>query len=364
MAESKSLVDSVYEAAVVPELWPSILDTLAERAGCVGGELFTADLRQVFKWTASEATRPVMAAFIAGGWAQKNQRLSRTLALRHPGFVTDYDLFSREEHEHEPSYVEFFRPNGFGWVTGTAILMPSGDYAVYSFDRLLKNGPVGSDEVSRLNQIRPHLARAALLATRLQLEQASAVASALAAVGLPAAVLARGGRLLAANDLLERMQKQIAFHAHNQLAFIDPAAQSLFVLALEGVGRTNVKSIPLRAVDEDPPCVAHVLPIRGAAHDIFSRAEALVIVTPLVPSKTVSTDILSGLFDLTPAEARLAGGLVEGKTLSEIAAQRGVALETLKSQLKTVFAKTGSRRQAELIGLLGAASLPPGPLRR
>jgi hypothetical protein len=36
----------------------------------------------------------------------------------------------------------------------------------------------------------------------------------------------------------------------------------------------------------------------------------------------------------------------------------------LKSQLKTVFAKTGSRRQSELIGLLGAASLPPGPLRR
>jgi DNA-binding CsgD family transcriptional regulator len=301
-----------------------------------------------------------MAEFIAGGWAEKNQRLSRTLALRYPGFVTDFDLFTPEEHASEPSYVGFFRPNGFGWVTGTAILMPSGDYAVYSFDRLLKDGPVGSDQVSQLNRIRPHLARAALLATRLQLEHAKAVTSALAAVGLPAAVLARSGRLLAANDLLQRMQKQIAFHAHNQLAFLDPAAQTLFVLALEALGRTNVKSIPLRAVDDEPPCVAHLLPIRGAAHDIFSRAEALLIVTSLIPSKTASTDILSGLFDLTPAEARLAGGLVEGKTLSEIAAQRGVALETLKSQLKTVFAKTGTRRQSELVGLLSAAGLPPG----
>ena len=157
MIELESTVDSIYEAAAVPELWPSVLDALAERAGCLGGELFTADLRQVFKWTASEATRPVMAAFIAGGWAERNQRLSRTLALRHPGFVTDYDLFTREEHELEPSYVEFFRPNGFGWVTGTAILMPSGDYAVYSFERLLKKGPVGTEEVSALNQIRPHL---------------------------------------------------------------------------------------------------------------------------------------------------------------------------------------------------------------
>jgi DNA-binding CsgD family transcriptional regulator len=364
MTELQSTVDSIYEAAVIPERWPSILDALAERAGCVGGILYTADLRQVFKWTASEAARPLMAAYIAGGWAEKNERLSRTLALRHPGCVTDYDLFSQEELEREPSYVEFFRPNGFGWVTGTAILMPSGDYAVYTFERLLKKGPVGTDEVSALNQIRPHLARAALLATRLQLEQARAVADALAAVGLPSAVLARGGRLLAANDLLERMKKQIAFHAHNQLAFVEPTAQSLFALALEDLGRIRVKSIPLRAVDDDPPCVAHLLPVKGAAHDIFSRAEAVLVVTPLIASKTISTDILSGLFDLTPAEARLAGRLAEGRTLSEIAGERAISLETLKSQLKTVFAKTGTRRQSELIGLLAAASLPPGSPRR
>ncbi|MBV8795463.1 MAG: LuxR family transcriptional regulator [Hyphomicrobiales bacterium] len=354
-------MDLIYEAAVIPELWPSTLDALAERAGCVGGILYTADLRQVFKWTSSEATRPLMAGYIAGGWAEKNERLSRTLALRHPGCVTDYDLFSREELEREPSYVEFLRPHGFGWVTGTAILMPSGDYAVYTFERLLKKGPVGTDEVSALNQTRPHLARAALLATRLQLEQAGAVADAMAAVGLPAAVLAGGGRLLATNGLLERMQKQIAFRAHNQLVFVEPAAQSLFVLALEDLGRTNVKSIPLRAVDDDPPCVAHLLPVKGAAHDIFSRAEAVLVVTPLISSKTVSTDLLSGLFDLTPAEARLAGGLVEGRTLSEIAGERAVSMETLKSQLRRVFAKTGTRRQSELVGLLAAANLPSRP---
>jgi DNA-binding CsgD family transcriptional regulator len=361
--ESESLIDRIYEAAVVPELWPSVLDALADGAGCVGGELFVADLREIFRWTASEPTKSVMAAFIAGGWAQKNERLSRTLALRPPGFVTDYDIFSPEEHEREPSYVELFRPNGFGWVAGTAIMMPSGDYAVYSFERLLKKGPVSADAVSALNQIRPHLARAAVLATRLQLEQAKAIGDSVAAVGLPSAVLARGGRLLAAHDLLQRMPAQVAFHARDRLAFVNPAAQSLLGVALESLARddpTRVKSIPLRAAADETPCVAHLLPVKGAAHDVFSRAEVVLVVTPLIASKTISTDILSGLFDLTPAEARLASRLVKRRTLSEIAREHSVSLETLKSQLKAVFAKTGTQRQSELVGLLTASSSPLG----
>jgi DNA-binding CsgD family transcriptional regulator len=232
------------------------------------------------------------------------------------------------------------------------------EVSIASFERLLENGPLSRADVAALDRVRPHLARAAALSARLQMEQARAMAQTLAAVGLAAAVLARNGRLMAANALLEEMG-QVRFLSRDRFAFVDESAQMLLTSALAGMESGNdevVKSIPLRGKDESPPSVAHLLPIKGAAHDLFSRAEALLIVTPLTASRMTDDSILSGLFDLTAAESRLARGLLEGLTLKEVARRLGLSVQTLRSQLKTVFDKTGAHRQVELITLLGKAA--------
>jgi DNA-binding CsgD family transcriptional regulator len=66
--------------------------------------------------------------------------------------------------------------------------------------------------------------------------------------------------------------------------------------------------------------------------------------------------LLEALFDLTPAEAGVASLLVEGKSVDEIAGARGVMQNTIRMQLKLIFAKTGTRRQAELVKLLAIPS--------
>jgi DNA-binding CsgD family transcriptional regulator len=62
--------------------------------------------------------------------------------------------------------------------------------------------------------------------------------------------------------------------------------------------------------------------------------------------------ILRQAFGLTPAEARLAVGLAAGRDLTEIAHAFGVEVGTARTQLKSIFAKTGSHRQGELVALL------------
>jgi len=57
-------------------------------------------------------------------------------------------------------------------------------------------------------------------------------------------------------------------------------------------------------------------------------------------------------YGLTPAEAAVAKGLAEDQTLDEIAAARGVAKETIRSQVKSVFLKTGVRRQIDLVKII------------
>jgi DNA-binding CsgD family transcriptional regulator len=58
------------------------------------------------------------------------------------------------------------------------------------------------------------------------------------------------------------------------------------------------------------------------------------------------------LFDLTPAEARVARSIASGKTIESIATDGGVSRETVRSHVRSVLAKTGCDRQAEIVALL------------
>jgi DNA-binding CsgD family transcriptional regulator len=62
-----------------------------------------------------------------------------------------------------------------------------------------------------------------------------------------------------------------------------------------------------------------------------------------------SIDLLQCHFSLTPAEARLALHLVAGETLRSAAVKLSITYETARSRLKSIFKKTGTCRQAELV---------------
>jgi DNA-binding CsgD family transcriptional regulator len=69
------------------------------------------------------------------------------------------------------------------------------------------------------------------------------------------------------------------------------------------------------------------------------------------------SELLSGLFDLTPAEAQLARVLVAGRSLRVAAEAAGISIGTARERLKQVQAKTATHRQAELVSLLGSVHM-------
>jgi DNA-binding CsgD family transcriptional regulator len=66
---------------------------------------------------------------------------------------------------------------------------------------------------------------------------------------------------------------------------------------------------------------------------------------------------LAALYSLTPAEARVAGGLTRGWSPKRIASESGVSLSTVRSQVQSLFGKTGAHRQSDLVRLMLLASL-------
>lgn len=358
------LTDQIYEAAVNPELWPRVLDRLSNLSGCKGGVLFTADWQQVVRWTVSPAIEDVFSRFLSEGWMTRNTRATRAAQLRYAGFINDFDMFTQEEMDNDPFYTELFRPMGYGWCAGTVILAPGGDVIVFDLERPYEAGPAPRSALKKLDPFRPHLARSALLAARLGLERARAAVEALAILGLPAAALRVGGRVLTANKLFEELTPAVLMDRATRLSVVDPAADRLLQAALTRIelGVNPGHSIPLAAADDRPAMVLHVLPVRGVAHDVFAQAGSLAVLSPVNAPTAPPDALLNGLFDLTPAEARVARTIVEGGTINDYAEATGLSRETIRGCVKSVLAKTGTRRQAELVGLLtGLSALGKAP---
>jgi len=74
-----------------------------------------------------------------------------------------------------------------------------------------------------------------------------------------------------------------------------------------------------------------------------------IVVTDLQDNRDAKDDKLARRFKLTPAEAALAKALKSGMSLSEAAEARGVSRNTARTHLARLLAKTGSRRQSELV---------------
>ena len=137
-------------------------------------------------------------------------------------------------------------------------------------------------------------------------------------------------------------------------------ADTLLEQAIAGYRRGGISatpaSIPIPASEDRLAMIVHLVPVRGAAHDIFSQSAMLLLITPVDRAAVPTAEVLQGLFDLTPAEARVARGIGLAQSIDALAAAQGVSRETVRSQLKLVLAKTGLNRQAELVSLL--AGLP------
>jgi DNA-binding CsgD family transcriptional regulator/PAS domain-containing protein len=101
---------------------------------------------------------------------------------------------------------------------------------------------------------------------------------------------------------------------------------------------------PLRPHTGDPTAAdaVVVLYVADLEHGVLRRREAL-----------------RELYGLTEAETQLVELLCQGSSLDEAAVARGVTMNTARSQLKQVFAKTHTSRQSELVRLVisGVASI-------
>ncbi len=363
MTPYEDIVDRIYQAAAAPNLWVSVLQDISNSVGASLGALLVARSDQWVGWRLSGDTPAVAETYLRSDTYIKSQSTARLIQMNRAGFVGTHEIFTDEEYLADPLMTELGALTGLHHAAATAIHIPTGDTVVVHVQRKLGLPKLDAAALGVLDGFRPHLARAGLLAARWRLERLKAAAEALALVGLPAVVVDLRGRVLAANPLIEAMSSWIAWLPGDRIGLCDSGANELLRGALVGLGKPAdpaVRSVPVKATESTDAAVVHVIPATGRARDFFGGAFAIVVITVVAPSPAPTALILHALFDLTPAEARIAGALARGLTLEQIALQYAVTLETVRSQTKAIFAKTGTHRQAQVAALL--AGMPKMPI--
>ena len=274
MRESEdTLRDRLYEVAVLPELWPACCDLISAEVGAFSTALMSISPEKTFRAVCSPIVAEPFAEYLRTDLPSQNIRMNRQMALGEGFFSRDIDLMTVEELAADPIYKAFLIPRGLGWTAGAIFQEPSGSSLMFDLQRKQDLGAFTNADIERLNRLKPDLAPAAFMTTRLAFQEAQTITHTLAALGLPGAVLGETGRCISMNPGLEALAPRIRTGWRDRLQLQNADADGLFQTALQQLRSSitpDVLSIPVAAGEDVHPLVIQLVPVRRNARDVFS----------------------------------------------------------------------------------------------
>ena len=357
-----ALIDYFYAAALKPEGWgraaAQMATFFASKSAAIQlreGDFSNITLRATTANYDPEARQQYVAYFhmldpFANGWR----------AIGTPGIFAGHELVDPEEFRKSEIYNDYCRRLGIFHTLGGGINLGSDAKLLVGIHRSIEREDFDAGDRRGLELALPHLCRAAqmhiLLATAdLQRRLASEVFEALAVAAI---IVDASGRVVYANQVADRLltsgdglrvsQGRLATLDAKEEASLRQAIALASRIASGGVAPAG-DVLRVRRIQKRPLSVLAV-PFRKEGW-IDGSADAFAIVFAADPEsrQPPAMPALAALYHLTPAEARLLEALLRGERIAEYAARVGISTNTANTQLKQIFAKTGTNRQADLM---------------
>jgi DNA-binding CsgD family transcriptional regulator len=352
------VIDHLYDGALDSAAWPAAFASICELLGAdhaISMVRNDADSSYPFVGTA-RIDQVNVARFVEV--AHLGMAMVRSFPERR---AFDSELvMPREQLRRSDFFNDYVRPMG-GYRGLIAI-----PYRHETFDSFLtvcrgeRDPDFDEAEITTLNRIVPHVARALRIKLRLNTADAR-VAAALGVfdqIDAGVAIVDRELRPVAVNQHLE----QILFR-HDGLvlsrgtltasdrASAEALSDIVWRAASDDLRVASARTMLLRRPSARPPWSVTVRRL-DARHTLVDAGLVVLLVEDLMRAPGQIEPLLNAVFGLTPREASLAAALARGRDLAEAAATLGITLGTARIYLKSIFAKTHTRRQAELVGLI------------
>ena len=268
-------------------------------------------------------------------------------------------------------YLHYLQPINLFRILGVDTAEPDGMLARLRFSRRRSEARFQSRERELLALIAPHLRRAIQIYAKLNrmTSERDVYAGAVNQLSVATIILDEQGRILNTNEVGKALLDQAAGlclqgqHLHIEGRDINKELQQALadIIKAQQNGATSVVRalrVPRPAGRSDLGLVIRPVPTSQWSEGQSSPCAAVFISDPDL-QESASQQALGELFELTPAEANVATLLARGLSLAQVSAAQNISQHTVRAQLKSIFAKTGVSRQAELVRLVlkSAASL-------
>ena len=368
-------VGSIYEAAYDQERWQDAIRVLGDIFGasraCIVQVIANPDGSR-FARAVGSFTDPAFET-LAVLEAAAEDPLTFSMAGQPPGKVyRRRDIIDEGAFRRRQLWCDWMGPRQMDEAVNCNLAISGKTFWSLDVSRMTKFGAFQSPEIDLLQKVIPHVVRAGQIGEML--ERAGAISSIYANMPFGVLVVDVDLRVLHMNDSAEALlgrrvmplalkQGRIAvanlFDARRLLeAVVDSCREPL--QGAPAMGGTMV--LPARqSQSAGPRLLVSVAPLPASRkYGMDGRPCAAMMVRELGAEPVDGLQrALPSLFDLSPAEAKLAAALVSGKALKEAAADQNIQVTTARRYLDVIFHKTNTHRQGELIALLKASTPMP-----
>ena len=365
-----SVIDEIYRAGLDPEAWQDVVDGIQE--------LFPMAWVSLHGYQGGKPPAVVSVT----GWDPSLEQQWADWAGQNPypalipQMQVGVPLIAEEsrfiEHVRNTDfYNDWLLKSGVGsavgiplWNTPERVCFLAIEYSVR------RSAKVSKPAAKMASLIAPHLARSFEMSHRLASVHhgPAQLASLLGRIRAPAMIVDRHRRVRHANSLGEqllRSREGLRLDLQGAVALADAAANAGLAEALQACFAPALAASPsavsFRTAERLRASWLNVVPLvaddsvaKGPLGRFLAdreRLALLIVSTPWEPALD-TTARLRAAFAATPAEAKLAVALMEGSSLDSYARDRGTALNTARNQLQSLFEKTGTHRQGELVAAL------------
>jgi DNA-binding CsgD family transcriptional regulator len=347
------------DAVVDPAVWPELMVDICEGVGAQAALLLQTDVR-----TSDVPRTPNFEEctryYFGNNWHLNDSRGKKGVPLLLAGesVIIDEDIFTPEEPFRDPFFNDCLLPHDVPWFAAIGFRSGSALWAL-SLQRSGRIGRYSKTDKRVLATLAPRLTEVATLSAALSGAALNGTTTALGLVGRPALAIGRFGAVLDVNAAADGLFDDELSVRNGRLSIRDADARAAFERFVACMGVIlDTAALPTERIvvrrRGKPSVVIGLLPVPAAARTPFLGARAIVTFTELTPSRGPTAAVLMETFGMTPAEAKLAAIVAEGASLEEAADRLGIARETARAQIKSVFGKTDTRRQAELAARLAA----------
>ena len=353
---AKLAADEFLAAALLSDGFEAALQQLADAAEAGGATLMRLRNGQPLALLSSRSWAEADAKMIAGDAPPSPRRFFPDHAFRQ-GFVGDMDVWPEEALRRDPYFQEFLRPRGVFYHARVRLANDSDERISLSLKRRSCFGPYEPTDIAVLDSVLPKLHMAVRVARRTLDSEASGLVRILQQCGNPVFELDAWARVLHVHG--DDDTEQLGFVVRGRrIHFTDRRAQATLDRTVAAAVQAQQLAIVTVTNGRGERRFLHVVPVTGRARDVFlATAAVAVLIEPGRGRVGPLAGAIRQAFGLTEREAQIATLLAEGLSLPMIAERLRLGLGTVRNHLKSIFGKTETRRQGELVALLCALRL-------